>query len=99
MMMTNIFDEHSDHPLFDLKRTERRQQTVPIFIEAMRLLQTKPLTKTELRDLVRFRKKTFLRLLKGLIECGTVIRRGDGTRGNPYMYTLAENYFSKKNVG
>lgn len=90
MRIANFWTEAGDNPIFNLKRTERKDKLRDIVLEAMRTLTTKPLTKLELQKLVHIRRRTFLRLLSGLVSAGAVVRMGDGTKGAPYKYVLAE---------
>ncbi|MGE0761850.1 MAG: hypothetical protein AB7N80_01100 [Bdellovibrionales bacterium] len=90
--LTGIFEEHGDNPLFALKRKKRKLVMRDILMEAMRLLTDKPLTRDELLKLVRFRKRTVMRYVKFLVEIGTIVRSGSGTKGSPFKYMLAEAY-------
>lgn len=92
MKMANFWTEHGDNPMFNLKRTQRKPVLRDIFIESMRKLATKPLLKSELQELVRIRRKTFLQLLMVLMQAGVIVRSGDGTKGSPYRYVLADHY-------
>ena len=78
--------------IFLLKRSERKPRLRDIVIEAMRELNTNPLTKPELQKLVRIRKKTFTRLLHSMVESGIIDRIGGGVKSNPWKYRLAEHY-------
>ncbi|GIL17271.1 MAG: hypothetical protein BroJett040_10220 [Oligoflexia bacterium] len=92
MNLVSFFSEHGDNDLFFLARNERKPRLRDIVIEAMRLLARGPLTKLELQKLVKIRRKTFIRLLAGLVQAGVVIRTGTGKRRDPFRYMLADHY-------
>ncbi len=85
----NVFI-HSD--IFFLGRNERKPRLREIVIEAMRELNTNPLTKPELQKLVRIRKKTFTRLLRAMVESAIIVKVGGGVKADPWKYVLAERY-------
>lgn len=91
-MRIGSFWNNDDHPLFNLNRKSRKDQRIQIVIEALRRLAKGPLTKPELQKLVRIRKKTLLPILKYLLEIGAVTRTGQGTKGDPFKYQLADHY-------
>ncbi len=78
--------------IFLLKRSERKPRLRDIVVEAMRELNTNPLTKPDLQKLVRIRKKTFTRLLRSMIESGIIERIGGGVKADPWKYRLSERY-------
>jgi predicted HTH transcriptional regulator len=78
--------------IFMLKRSERKPRLREIVIEAMRELNSNPLTKPELQKLVRIRKKTFTRMLRSLVESGVIERIGGGVKADPWKYQLAAHY-------
>lgn len=88
-MRIGSFWNEEDHPLFNLNRKSRKQHLIQIVIEALRHLAKEPLTKAELQNLVRIRKKTLLPILKHLVEIGYIVRTGEGAKGSPYKYYLA----------
>lgn len=92
MNLVGFFSEHGDNELFFLARNERRPRLRDVVIEAMRLLARGPMTKLELQKLVKIRRKTFIRLLAGLVQAGVVIRSGTGKRRDPFQYYLADQY-------
>lgn len=81
--------------IFLLKRNERNPRLREIVIEAMRELNTNPLTKLELQKLVRIRKKTFTRLLRSMVDSGIIVKIGGGVKADPWKYVLAEHYRNK----
>ena len=96
MRLANFWSDDGDNPLFNLRRNDRKPRLRDIVIEAMRKLAPGPLVKSELQKLVRIRRKTFLKLLAGMVHADIVERSGSGTKGSPYKYVLAEHY---RNVG
>ena len=92
MRLVNFFSDNGDNELFFLGRNERKPRLRDITIEAMRLLARGPMTKLELQKLVKIRRKTFIRLLAGLVQAGVIVRLGTGRRRDPYRYVLAEHY-------
>jgi len=92
MRLVDFFSEHGDVDLFFLARNERKPRLRDIVIEAMRLLARGPLAKLELQKLVKIRRRTFIRLLAGLVQAGVIVRLGTGKRRDPFRYVLAEHY-------
>lgn len=90
-MRIGSFWNEEDHPSFNLNRKSRKQHLIQIVIEAMKQLARGPLTKAELQKLVRIRKKTLLPILKHLVEIGYVVRTGEGAKGSPFRYFLADS--------
>ena len=91
-------DEHADNFLFTLSRNERKSHIQHIIIEALRLLAEEPLTKPELRDLTRIRKKTLVKWLPHLIEIEAITRTGGGCKGSPFRYALSEKWRNSQKV-
>lgn len=92
MRLVNFFSEHGDNDLFFLGRNERKPRLRDITVEAMRVLAPKPLTKLELQKLVKIRRRTFIRLLAGLVQAGAVVRLGTGKKRDPFRYILADHH-------
>lgn len=90
-MRTNFFDDDY-HPIFHLSRKSRKHQLIQIVIESLKRLAKGPVTKVELQKLVRIRKKTLLPILKHLIEIGYIVKTGQGSKGSPFLYHLANHY-------
>jgi DNA-binding HxlR family transcriptional regulator len=89
-MITGRANIFSNSDIFFLGRNERKPLLRDIVIEAMRELNTNPLTKPELQKLVRIRKKTFTRLLRSMIESGIIERIGGGVKADPWKYQLSD---------
>ncbi len=91
-MVTGKANIFTNSDIFFLGRNERKPRLREIVIEAMRELNTNPLTKSELQKLVRIRKMTFTRLLRAMVESGIIVRAGGGVKADPWKYVLAEHY-------
>lgn len=96
MLLVNYFSEHGDNELFCLSRGQRKGRYTEIIIEVLRKLADKPLTKFELQKLVKIRKKIFIRILNSMVLTGAVLRFGEGTKGSPFLYILAEKHNKKE---
>jgi len=81
--------------IFLIPRNQRKPRLREIVIEAMRELNTNPMTKPELQKLVRIRKKTFTRLLRSMVDSGIINRIGGGVKADPWKYVLADHYKNK----
>lgn len=89
-MGANFFDSNY-HPIFNLNRKQRKNQLVQITLESLKSRAEGPMTKPELQKLVKIRKKTFLPILKYLVEIGYVVKTGQGSKGSPFKYHLADH--------
>lgn len=87
-MPSDLWDGIALSPVLDLEGAERRDQLPQIVVETLRAVAPRMPTSRNLQRLCRIRRKSFLRLLKQLVDCRSVTRVGGGNKGSPYRYHL-----------
>lgn len=93
---SELWDGVEFSPVMALKRgADRRLYHRAIIVEVLRLIDPQAPTKGNLQRLTKIRRKSFLPLLRHLIECGFVCRIGTGTKGDPFRYRLREAHRPK----
>ncbi len=87
--LPGLWDDVVLSPVLLLKKgAERRRLLRNIIVEALRAVAPQRPTARNLQKLCRIRRKTFLPLLKEMLERGIVVRHGSGTKCDPYKYQL-----------
>jgi hypothetical protein len=92
--LPSIFDS-GYHVLTLTRGRERRESHFQIVIETLRVLYPQMPTRDQLQKTVRIRRTRFIKVLQYLVDTGTVVKVGTGTKRDAFRYRLADGYLQK----
>ncbi len=79
------------YDILTMKRgKDKRMIHALIVIETLRAISGRKPTRDQLQKFSKLRRKRFIVVLKHLMDTGSVIRSGSGTKFSPYLYELGE---------
>lgn len=83
--------DNTAHDLLTMGRGKDRTFNHPhIIMAVLRELKDQTPTRDQLQKLSRIRRRRFIVVLKHLLDSGSIIRVGAGTKFSPFLYALAE---------
>jgi hypothetical protein len=88
MLRLSLDPAENSYEVLSMKRGQRRRLSYHlIIIETLRALSGKP-TRDQLQKFSKIRRKRFIPVLRHLLEIGSVLRTGTGTKFDPFLYEL-----------
>ncbi|OQW48545.1 MAG: hypothetical protein A4S09_13670 [Proteobacteria bacterium SG_bin7] len=86
-----ILDEQIKLLLSLPRGPKRRDNHFRIVAAILHLAHPLSPTRDQLQKLSRIRRKRFIQVLRYLVDTGTVIRTGEGTKESPFRYRLSSS--------